>query len=173
MNTIQTLFLHSFSSPSTNFQFVWAMTEGDRLDSFGWRMVVPRFRASWMYFCQQKRLQSENSRQLNHLSSLLVSYHMAQVIPEKQRKENYRGQPQGYSPHKSKHIPRPQPPISDRAWRIARASSSQETAGAAAPKTNTLHAESGREWERDGGGRKQKGCPEVWGRMRRRDRECG
>lgn len=53
-NTIQTLFLHSFSSPSTNFQLVWAMTEGDRLDSFGCLMAVPRFRASWMYFCQQK-----------------------------------------------------------------------------------------------------------------------
>lgn len=91
---------------------------------------------------------------------------MAQVIQEKQKKENYGGQCQGYSPHKSKHIPRPQPPISDRAWRIARASSSQETAGAAAPKTNTLHAESVREWEWDGGGRKQKGCPECqegWG----------
>lgn len=40
------------------------------------------------------------------------------------------------------HIPRPQSPTLDRAWRTARASSSQETAGAAAPDTNTLHAES-------------------------------
>lgn len=46
----QTLFLHSFSRPSTNFQLVWAMTEGDKLDSLGCLMVVPRFLASWMYF---------------------------------------------------------------------------------------------------------------------------
>lgn len=40
------------------------------------------------------------------------------------------------------HIPRPQSPTLDRACRTARASSSQETGGAAAPETNTLHAES-------------------------------
>lgn len=29
------------------------MTEGERLDSLGCRMVVPRFLASWMYFCNE------------------------------------------------------------------------------------------------------------------------
>lgn len=57
----QTLFLHSFSRPSTNFQLVWAMTEGDRLDSLGCLMVVPRFLASWMYFWENiETHQSEN-----------------------------------------------------------------------------------------------------------------
>lgn len=46
-----TLFLHSFNKPSTNFQFVCAITDGERLESLGCRMVLPRFLASWMYFC--------------------------------------------------------------------------------------------------------------------------
>lgn len=46
----------------------------------------------------------------------------------------------------NQHIPRPQSPTLDRAWRTARASSSQETAGAGAPETNTLHAASVRAW---------------------------
>lgn len=45
-----TLLRHSFSSPSTNFQLVWAITDGERLDSLGCRMVLPMFLASWMYF---------------------------------------------------------------------------------------------------------------------------
>lgn len=53
------------------------------------------------------------------------------------------------------HIPRPQSPILDRAWRTARASSSQETAGAAAPETNTLHAESVWAWVQERGGGRQ------------------
>lgn len=45
-----TLFRHSFNKPSTNFQFVCAITDGERLESLGCRMVLPRFLASWMYF---------------------------------------------------------------------------------------------------------------------------
>ena len=45
-----TLLRHSFSRPYTNFQLVWAITDGERLDSLGWRMVLPIFLASWMYF---------------------------------------------------------------------------------------------------------------------------
>lgn len=45
-----TLLRHSFSRPSTNFQLVWAITDGERLESLGWRMVLPIFLASWMYF---------------------------------------------------------------------------------------------------------------------------
>lgn len=46
-----TLFRHSFNKPSTNFQFVCAITDGERLDSLGCRIVLPRFLASWIYFC--------------------------------------------------------------------------------------------------------------------------
>lgn len=46
-----TLFRHSFNKPSTNFQFVCAITDGERLESLGCLMVLPRFLASWMYFC--------------------------------------------------------------------------------------------------------------------------
>ena len=45
-----TLLRHSFSRPSTNFQLVWAITDGERLDSLGWRIVLPIVLASWMYF---------------------------------------------------------------------------------------------------------------------------
>lgn len=45
-----TFMRHSFSSPSTNFQLVWAMTAGDRSDSLGCRRFFPRLRASCMYF---------------------------------------------------------------------------------------------------------------------------
>lgn len=53
----------------------------------------------------------------------------------------------------SQHIPHPLSPTLDRAWRTARASSSQETAGAGAPETNTLHAESA--WVQERKGRKK------------------
>lgn len=38
-----TSFLHSFNKPSTNFQLVCAIPDGERLESLGCRMVLPRF----------------------------------------------------------------------------------------------------------------------------------
>lgn len=45
-----TFMRHSLSRPSTNLQLVWAMTAGDRLESFGCWRLFPRLRASCMYF---------------------------------------------------------------------------------------------------------------------------